>query len=69
MPLTITLNKVKAGDLVKIKYDSAHWLGYGIVVEVYAGGKQAKVMWFDNFDEDPLVIEQTSALEIISERV
>lgn len=60
---------MKAGDLVKIKHDSSFWLGYGIVVEMYIGGRQAKVMWFDNFDEDPLVIEQTSALEIISERV
>tara|TARA_R110002074_G_scaffold199585_1_gene367384 strand:+ start:662 stop:844 length:183 start_codon:yes stop_codon:yes gene_type:complete len=60
---------MKVGDLVKIKHDTAFWLGYGVVVEIYAGGKQAKVMWLDNFDEDPLVIEQTSALEVMSEGI
>ena len=59
---------MKVGDLVRFKGDDWHWLGHGVVLEVRASGKQAKIRWFDDWDEDnDIDWEQTSALEIISE--
>ena len=59
---------MKVGDLIRFKGDDWHWLGHGVVLEVRASGKQAKIRWFDDWDEDnDIDWEQTSALEIISE--
>ena len=59
---------MKVGDLVRFKGDAWHWLGHGVVLEVRASGKQAKIMWFDDWDEDDDIDwEQTGALEILSE--
>ena len=59
---------MKVGDLIRFKGDDWHWLGHGVVLEARASGKQAKIRWFDDCDEDnDIDWEQTSALEIISE--
>ena len=60
---------MKVGNLVRIKHDTAHWLGHGIVFAIRCSGRQAKIRWFDDWDEDEVEVEweQTSALEIISE--
>jgi len=60
---------MKVGDLIRIRHDDDYWLGYGVVLETAAAGKQAKVRWFDVWDrtDDGIEWEQTSALEIISE--
>ena len=60
---------MKVGDLIRIKHDETYWLGHGIVLQIRAAGKQAKVKWFDVWErtDDGIEWEQTSALEIISE--
>jgi|TARA_B100000085_G_C18536501_1_gene510230 hypothetical protein len=58
---------MKVGDLVRIRHDTTHWLGHGVVLEIRAAGKQAKIRWFDAWDEDQIEWEQASALEVISE--
>ena len=60
---------MKVGDLIKIRHDDDYWLGYGIVLDIAAAGKQAKVRWFDVWkrEDDGIEWEQTSALEVISE--
>ena len=60
---------MKAGDLVRFKGDDWHWLGHGLVLAVRCSGRQAKIRWFDDWNEDEVEVEweQTSALEIISE--
>ncbi len=58
---------MKVGDLVKIRGDDWHWLGHGVVLAVRCSSKQAMIRWFDDWDEDEIEWEQTSALEIISE--
>jgi hypothetical protein len=60
---------MKVGDLIKIRHDDDYWLGYGIVLDIAAAGKQAKVRWFDVWkrEDDGIEWEQTTALEVISE--
>ena len=60
---------MKAGDLIRIRNDNDYWLGYGIVLDIAAAGKQAKVRWFDVWkrEDDGIEWEQTSALEVVSE--
>ena len=58
---------MKVGDLVRFKGDCWHWLGHGLVLAVRCSGKQAMIRWFDDWDEDEIEWEQTSALEILSE--
>jgi len=58
---------MKVGNLVRFRDDAFYWLGYGIVLETRASGKQAKIKWFDDWDEEEVDWEQTGALEIISE--
>ena len=58
---------MKVGDLVRIRDDAFYWLGYGIVLAVRCSGRQAKIRWFDDWNEDEIEWEQTTALEIISE--
>ena len=60
---------MKVGDLIRIRHDDDYWLGYGVVLETAASGKQARVRWFDGWDrtDDGIEWEQTTALEVISE--
>ena len=60
---------MKVGDLIRIRHDDDYWLGYGIVLDIAAAGKQAKVRWFDVWkrEDDGIEWEQTTALEVISE--
>ncbi len=59
---------MKVGDLVTFKGDDWRWLGHGVVLGVRASGKQAKIRWFDDWDEDDDIDwQQTGALEILSE--
>ena len=59
---------MKVGDLVRIRHDTAHWLGHGLVLAVRCSGKQAMIKWFDDWEEDDDIDwEQTGALEIMSE--
>ncbi len=60
---------MKVGDLIRIRHDDSYWLGHGIVLAVRCSGRQAKIRWFDDWNEDEVEVEweQTSALEIISE--
>ena len=60
---------MKEGDLIRIRHDDDYWLGYGIVLDIAAAGKQAKVRWFDVWkrEDDGIEWEQTTALEVISE--
>ena len=60
---------MKVGDLIRIRHDDDYWLGYGIVLETAAAGKQTKIKWFDVWErtDDGIEWEQASALEVISE--
>ena len=51
---------MKVGDLVRIRHDTAHWLGHGIVFAIRCSGRQAKIRWFDDWDEDEVEVELES---------
>ena len=58
---------MKVGDLIKFRHDSYGLFGHGVVLEIAPLGGQAKVRWFDDWDDEEIAWETTSLLEVISE--
>lgn len=58
---------LKIGDLVKIKQDEGRYFGYGVVLELNAG-YQARIYWFDHFDDQNATEwEYTAGLALLEE--
>tara|TARA_Y100000592_G_scaffold91593_1_gene151984 strand:- start:75 stop:263 length:189 start_codon:yes stop_codon:yes gene_type:complete len=59
---------IKVGDLVKVLNDDDGLFGHGVVLNLYPLHDEARVRWFDNWENsEPIEIENTGQLVVISE--
>ena len=59
---------MQVGDLVKTKFETPLYGGYGIIVEVSDENSEAKVRWLDDFKiGSPVTWNRIWMLEVVSE--